>query len=129
MNPWIFQRLLVIAMSLTLAFLAAVTWWANDTSCCHARNLVPMGLAWAFLVVLLVRYRRDPRYWGAWLGFLLPACGLTLYLHLGYALDWSGMRSAARTPALLFRFLPYYTLFAGGIGAAIGWIIGRNARG
>ena len=29
-------------------------------------------------------------------------------------------------PAQLFRFLPVYTLVAGGIGFIIGWIVGRN---
>ena len=56
----------------------------------------------------------------------MPALGLTLYLHYGYAVDLEGMVSQARTPGQLFRFLPIYTTVAGGIGFAIGWIAGRN---
>ena len=32
----------------------------------------------------------------------------------------------ARQPGQLFRYLPIYTLTAGSIGFAIGWIVGRN---
>jgi hypothetical protein len=31
-----------------------------------------------------------------------------------------------RDPRNLFRYLPIYTAFAGGIGFAIGWLAGRN---
>ena len=48
------------------------------------------------------------------------------YLHLAFMFDWRNIASAAETPWLLFRFLPYYSMFAGAIGAAIGWIIGRD---
>jgi hypothetical protein len=34
--------------------------------------------------------------------------------------------SGATNPQQLFRFLPVYTLVAGGIGFAIGWIVGKN---
>lgn len=63
----------------------------------------------------------------ATLGFAIPAIGLSLYLHAGMLLDLGGMATRSRTPELLFRFLPWYTLFAGAIGFAIGWIIGRSA--
>jgi hypothetical protein len=36
------------------------------------------------------------------------------------------MFSAAEFPDRVFRYLPAYTLVAGGIGFAIGWIVGRN---
>ena len=29
-------------------------------------------------------------------------------------------------PDRVFYYLPYYTIVAGGIGFAIGWIVGRN---
>jgi hypothetical protein len=32
----------------------------------------------------------------------------------------------AEQPTRVFRFLPAYTLVAGGIGFSIGWIVGRN---
>ena len=36
------------------------------------------------------------------------------------------MFGVAKSPGQLFRFLPIYTTLAGGIGFAIGWIVGRN---
>jgi hypothetical protein len=36
------------------------------------------------------------------------------------------MYSESVYPQELFRYLPLYTLVAGGIGFAIGWIAGRN---
>jgi len=59
-------------------------------------------------------------------GFAIPALGLSMYLHYGYATDLNGMYSDAIYPSELFRFLPLYTSFAGGIGFAIGWIVGRE---
>jgi hypothetical protein len=59
-------------------------------------------------------------------GFAIPALGLTLYLHYAYAVNLDGMFDAGAGD--LFRFLPYYTVFAGMIGFAIGWLIGRNVN-
>ena len=71
---------------------------------------------------------RSRRSWPLGLiGFAIPALGLSLYLHYGYATDLNGMYSEAVYPKELFRYLPIYTVVAGGIGFAIGWIIGRNA--
>ena len=50
------------------------------------------------------------------LGFAIPALGLSLYLHYHYS----------ASPGELFRYLPIFTVVAGGIGFAIGWIVGRN---
>jgi hypothetical protein len=52
--------------------------------------------------------------------------GLSLYLHYAYSVDLDGMFSGAEHPQALFRFLPLYTVVAGAIGFAIGWIVGRN---
>jgi hypothetical protein len=62
------------------------------------------------------------------LGFAIPALGLSLYLHYGYAANLEGLFAGALYPLELFRFLPAYTLFAGAIGFAIGWIAGRNVQ-
>ena len=95
------------------------------------RNTVPM------LVVVLLAFitlKRNGDTWTGngwrWLlgtiGFAIPAAGLSLYLHYGYATDLNGMYSESVYPQELFRYLPLYTLVAGGIGFAIGWIAGRS---
>ena len=97
------------------------------------RNVMPM-LA-VVVLALLTLYRGNGRWTGSgwsWLlgtlGFAIPAVGLSLYLHYGYAHDLNGMYSEAIFPQELFRYLPFYTMFAGVTGFAIGWIVGRNAR-
>ncbi|MEO0998894.1 MAG: hypothetical protein AAFX58_15385, partial [Pseudomonadota bacterium] len=85
------------------------------------------------------RDREQYRHGGRWLtpdrrltlgavGFAIPALGLSLYLHASWFYDIDGIASAARTPDLLFRYLPYYTVLAGAIGFAIGWIVGKNVN-
>lgn len=96
-----------------------------------AANTVPMLLVIALAAVTL---RRGRGTWngGGWrwplgtLGFAIPALGLSLYLHHAWSVDLDGLASEARDPRNLFRYLPIYTTFAGGIGFAIGWIAGRN---
>jgi len=97
------------------------------------RNTVPMLVL--LLLAALTLQRGGGRWRGAdwrWLlgtlGFAIPALGLSLYLHYGYHTDLGGIRSDALYPLELFRYLPAYTLVAGAIGFAIGWIVGRNVR-
>lgn len=95
------------------------------------RNTLPML---AVLVLALLTLRLGKGHWAGsgwrWplgtLGFAVPTLGLSLYLHYGYAVDLHGMYSESVYPRELFRYLPLYTSFAGGIGFAIGWIAGRN---
>ncbi|MEJ2601934.1 MAG: hypothetical protein P8172_01340 [Gammaproteobacteria bacterium] len=114
-----------------LAAVAAVIVTVEDGGPHVPMNLLPVLLTGVLLVLALAKagwqWRRPRwRYLLGAFGFAVPAIGLSLYLHLGLALDWGGMASRARTPDLLFRFLPWYTTGAGAIGFAIGWIIGRN---
>jgi len=95
------------------------------------RNAVPMIIVLMLSAITL--YRGGGSWGGAgWrlplgtLGFAIPALGLSLYLHYGYSVDLDGMFSGAEHPLALFRFLPLYTVVAGAIGLAIGWIVGRN---
>ena len=60
------------------------------------------------------------------LGYAIPAVGLSVYLHYAYAVNLNGLFTDATQPEQLFRFLPLYTIGAGAIGFAIGWIAGRN---
>jgi len=95
------------------------------------RNAMPMVLVTILAVVTVIRGngRWTAAGW-SWplgtLGFAIPALGLSLYLHYAYSIDLNGMYSESVYPRELFRFLPAYTVVAGAIGFAIGWIIGRN---
>ncbi len=95
------------------------------------RNLLPPALTVMLAVITL--WRGNSRWTGAgWkyplatVGFAIPALGLSLYLHYAYAVNLHDMFGDARQPGQLFRFLPAYTLSAGGIGSVIGWTVGRN---
>ena len=95
------------------------------------RNTVPL------LVLLLLSWLTLRRGGGTWsgaglrmplatLGFAIPALGLSCYLHYAYAVNLNDMFTGAPYPGRVFRYLPIYTLVAGGVGFAIGWIVGRN---
>jgi hypothetical protein len=95
------------------------------------RNITPMLMVIVLATLTLLKGR------GSWtgagwrwplgtVGFAIPALGLSLYLHYGYAVDLDGIFNDAIYPQELFRFLPAYTMVAGAIGFAIGWIAGRN---
>lgn len=95
------------------------------------RNLVPPSVL--VLLATLTLFRGGGTWSGSgWrlplgtLGFALPAFGLSVYLHYAYSVNLNDLFTDARNPAELFRFLPVYTLVAGGIGFAIGWIVGKN---
>lgn len=96
------------------------------------RNLVPLLILSLLAVLTLVRGG------GHWtgsgvqmllgtVGFAIPALGLSSYLHYAYSVNLNDLFSAAEQPARIFRYLPIYTTVAGGLGFAIGWIVGRNA--
>lgn len=95
------------------------------------RNGVPLAI---LLLLVFVTLKKGAGTWteSGWrwplatLGFAIPSVGLSLYLHYGFLTDRNGMVSEALYPEMLFQFLPIYTLIAGSIGFAIGWIVGRN---
>jgi len=95
------------------------------------RNLVPMLAVVALSLLTLTK--GEGRWAGSgwrWplgtFGFAIPAIGLSIYLHYGYSIDLYGMYSESVYPQEVFRYLPLYTMVAGAIGFAIGWIAGRN---
>lgn len=120
-------RLALIVFSVVVAAFAWLAAAANPTGQFVGRNVAPAGAAWLLLGWIVLRRPTDARWWLGWLGFLVPALGLSGYLHLAFLNDWRGIASQAVTPALLFRFLPWYAGVAGGIGFGIGWIVGRSA--
>lgn len=95
------------------------------------RNAVPMLTVIILSSVTL--YKGGGSWTGAgwrWplgtVGFAIPALGLSLYLHYGFAVNLAGLFDDAIYPQELFRYLPAYTMVAGALGFAIGWIAGRN---
>jgi len=108
------RHVLIRLLPLALLFVAAIA-WINDVQeggPYVLRNLVPPAVILLLAVLTLVRGG------GTWTG-----AGWRLPMGtLGYSIPALGLS----IPARLFRYLPIYTLVAGGIGFAIGWIIGRN---
>ena len=100
-GPWIFRNLLPL---LLLAVLSGLTLWRGRGRWAGAGWQLPLGT----------------------LGFAIPALGLSAYLHYAFSVNLNGMFGEPPDPGQLFRFLPLYTIVAGGIGFAIGWIAGRN---
>ena len=112
----------------------AVAFWFNDVQQGGpyvARNLVPLALL--VLLSALVLFRGEGKWAGSGkrmplgvIGYAIPALGLGLYLHYAYSVNLNEMFTDAAHPDQVFRYLPVYTTVAGGIGFAIGWIVGRN---
>lgn len=124
---------LVRLFPVVLVTFAAAAWFNNvqDGGPWVLRNLLPL------LVLVLLSWVTLQRGAGRWsgngmrlplatLGFAIPALGLSVYLHYAYSVNLNDMFGEARFPDRVFRYLPAYTLVAGGIGYAIGWIVGRN---
>ena len=114
-----------------LLVLAAAAWFndVQEGGRYVIRNLVP-----PFTVVVLAAFSlvRGGGHWtgAGWrlplgtLGFAVPAIGLSSYLHYAYSVNLDGLFDGGSDQ--MFRYLPYYTFFAGLVGFAIGWIVGRN---
>lgn len=130
MRPGLFVVRLLPVLFIAAAAIAYVI-YTESTDAYVFRNIAPMLVVIILSAVTL--YKGKGSWTGAgwrWplatLGFAIPAIGLSLYLHYGYAVDLDGMFADAVYPQQLFRFLPAYTIIAGAIGFAIGWIAGRN---
>jgi hypothetical protein len=129
------SKYLVVRLFPVLLLAVAAAFWVADVQQGGpwvVRNLVPL-LA-LVLLSWLTLYRGNGRWSGAGmrmplgtLGFAIPTLGLTAYLHYAYSINLNDMFGDAEYPDRVFRYLPAYTLVAGGIGFGIGWIAGRNA--
>lgn len=121
----------ILPVLLVVAAAIAYVAYVEGDDAYALRNTVPM-LTVVALGLLTLRMGKGSWTGAGWrwplgtLGFAIPALGLSLYLHYGYAVDLNGMYSESVYPRELFRYLPMYTFFAGAIGFAIGWIAGRN---
>jgi hypothetical protein len=122
-------RLLPVLL-LTAAAMAYIADVEGPEAYVH-RNAVPLIVFLALSALTL--YQGDGSWLGAgwrWplgtVGFAIPALGLSLYLHYAYSVELDSLFGEAAHPEELFRYLPIYTAVAGGIGFAIGWIVGRN---
>lgn len=127
-------RLILVRLAPLVMLVVAAGFWFNDVEQGGPyvlRNLVPPVV---LLVLATLTLRRGAGTWtgSGWqwplgtAGFAIPAVGLSAYLHYAYAVNLNDLFSNSTNPQGLFRYLPVYTLFAGGIGFAIGWLVGRN---
>jgi len=133
MTANIFRLIILRLLPVVLVSLAAALWF-NDVQQGGPyvlRNLLPLLLL--VLLSALTLFYGEGRWGGAGkrlplgvVGFSIPALGLTIYLHYAYSINLNDMFTDAVYPDRVFRYLPVYTMVAGGIGFAIGWIIGRN---
>lgn len=122
-------RLLPLVM---LVFAAAA--WINDVQGGGPYVMRNLGPPFVILLLAAVTLHRGNGTWtgAGWrlplgtLGYAVPALGLSVYLHYAYAVNLNDLFTGATNPGQLFRYLPVYTLVAGLIGFAIGWIIGKN---
>jgi len=124
----VWRLLPVILVSIAAAF------WFNDVQAAGPyvlRNLVPLAIL--VLLSAFVLYRGGGHWGGSGkrlplgvLGYAIPALGLAAYLHYAYSVNLNDMFTDAAYPDRVFHYLPFYTVVAGGIGFAIGWIVGRN---
>ena len=127
------KLLVVRILPVALVCIAAGLWFADvqQGGPWVMRNLLPLAVLFALSYLTL--WRGAGRWSGkgmrmplGTLGFAIPTLGLTAYLHYAYSVNLNDMFSDAQFPDRVFRYLPAYTLVAGGIGFAIGWIVGRN---
>lgn len=112
----------------------AAGFWFNDVQDGGphvSRNLIPLLLL--VLLSAFALFSSGGRWTGSGkrlplgvVGYAVPALGLELYLHYAYSINLNDMFTDATYPDRVFHYLPYYTVVAGGIGFAIGWIVGRN---
>jgi hypothetical protein len=127
-------RLFLVRLAPLVLLVIAAGFWIDDVQQGGPyvlRNLVPPVVV--LLLAAITLYRGDGTWTGSgfrWplgvVGYAIPALGLSAYLHYAYSVNLNGLFTDATNPEGLFRFLPIYTLVAGGIGFAIGWIAGKN---
>ena len=127
-------RLFLVRLTPLVLLVIAVGFWIDDVQQGGPyvlRNLVPPVVV--LLLAAITLYRGDGTWTGSGFrlplgvaGYAIPALGLSAYLHYAYSVNLNGLFTDATNPEGLFRFLPIYTLVAGGIGFAIGWIAGKN---
>jgi hypothetical protein len=127
-------RLFLVRLTPLVLLVVAAGFWIDDVQQGGPyvlRNLVPPVVVLPLAAITL--YRGDGTWTGSGFrlplgvtGYAIPALGLSAYLHYAYSVNLNGLFTDATNPEGLFRFLPIYTLVAGGIGFAIGWIAGKN---
>ena len=127
------RRLLLRLLPVLLGLAVLGAWFADvqENGPYVLRNLLPPALV---LPPLFVSLRRGHGFFGqadvrlllATAGYAIPSIGLAAYLHYAYSVNLNALFEGSRAPMEVFRSLPIYTVGAGVLGAAIGWIIGRN---
>ena len=124
-----FARMLPVLFLAAAA--AAIVVHVEGEDAYAVRNCLPMAAV--LLLSFITLWLGDGEWLGrGWrwplgvLGFSIPAIGLSLYLHYSYAVNLNEMFSGTENPVEVFRYLPAYTTVSGGLGFAIGWIVGSR---
>jgi hypothetical protein len=114
--------------------LMAAAFWFNDVQQGGPyvmRNLMPLAILLLLSGLVLIKggghwTGTSKRLTLGLIGYSIPALGLAIYLHYAYSINLNEMFTGAAHPDRIFQYLPIYTTVAGGVGIAIGWIVGRN---
>jgi hypothetical protein len=116
---------------LIAAAVAAVIFHVEGDNAYPVRNCLPLLVV--ILLSFLALWLGDGEWSGnGWrwplgiVGFAIPAVGLSLYLHYGYAVNMNEMFSGSENAIEVFRYLPAYTSVSGALGFAIGLIVGAR---
>jgi len=127
-------RLTLVRLLPLVMLVVAAAAWIHDIQGGGPYVLRNLGPPFLILLLAAVTLHRGNGTWtgAGWrlplgtLGYAVPALGLSIYLHYAYAVNLDDLFTGATNPGQLFRYLPVYTLVAGIIGFAIGWIVGKN---
>jgi hypothetical protein len=105
-----------VAFAIPVLFLAYVEGFLNPF---WLWNSLPFGLG----LGLLDRAKKNEKSPLPAVGFSIGAGVLSLFVHWAWLFDWREMATGGSTSALIFLFLPLYSLIPGALGYAIGRVI------
>jgi hypothetical protein len=89
-------------------------------------NLLPIGLG-AF--ALGVAQRKEGALSSVFKYFAVVTTVIPILVHLAWIFDWGATATGSSTSALLFVFLPVWTIALGLIVAGLRWLVARVVEG
>jgi len=116
MISWRVRQILFLLMAAFVAFVEGVT---NPS---WIWNCVPIIASY----LLLSRARRSATSPLPEIAFFLVACGVVLFAHAAWHMDWAGTASGSSTSALMFVVLPVYACVLGGAAYGLAVLFGSR---